>query len=222
MSVDGTNATYQSNSIKFAAAFSNIAAQLSFLETELLTIPEDKLASFKETEPRLVTFKKMLDDIIEKKQYTLSAEIEEVLASLSEVHSAPYMIYNRSKSSDMQFESIKDDAGNEHSMSETLYEDRYEMSAETTIRRNAYTSFNKTLHQYKHTYAATYATEVTKQITLAKLRGYDSVTDMLLEPHQVTTDMYNNQLDIIQKELAPHMRRFAKLKQKDYGLDELH
>lgn len=44
---------------------------------------------------------------------------------------------------------------------------------------------------------------------------------MLLEPQQVTTEMYHNQLDVIQKELAPHMRRYAKLKKEKLGLDEL-
>ena len=33
--------------------------------------------------------------------------------------------------------------------------------------------------------------------------------------------MYNNQLDIIYKELAPHMRRFADLKKKVLGLDQM-
>lgn len=42
---------------------------------------------------------------------------------------------------------------------------------------------------------------------------------MLLEPQQVTLEMYNNQIDIIFKELAPHMRRFAELKKKALGLD---
>ena len=36
---------------------------------------------------------------------------------------------------------------------------------------------------------------------------------MLLEPQKVPLEMYNNQLDIIYKELAPHMRRFADLKE---------
>src|SRR5699024_7046925 len=75
--------------------------------------------------------------------------------------------------------------------------------------------FVKTLKQYKNTYAAVYATEVTKQVTMASLRNYDSVTDMLLEPQQVTKEMYHNQLDVIQEELAPHMRRFAKLKKEN-------
>ena len=68
---------------------------------------------------------------------------------------------------------------------------------------------------------ATYATEVTKQITIAGLRGYDSVIDMLLQPQQVTKEMYENQLNIIQKELAPHMRRYAKLVEQDYKLDKI-
>src|SRR5699024_11250326 len=76
-------------------------------------------------------------------------------------------------------------------------------------------------NQYKNTFAATYATEVNKQVALARLRGYDSVTQMLLEPQQVTAEMYENQLNVILKELAPHMRRYATLKQKQLGVDDM-
>src|SRR5699024_2027726 len=167
------------------------------------------------------TYRKMLDDVLEKKPFTMAPEIEETLAALDEVHSAPFMIYERSKSSDMQFEPIGDSTGNKLPMSAALYEDSYELSPDTTIRRKAYDAFIKTLDQYKNTYAATYATEVTKQVTMSRLRSYDSVTDMLLHPQQVSKDMYHNQLDVIQKELAPHMRRFAKLKKEKLGLDEM-
>ncbi|MBL2225351.1 oligoendopeptidase F, partial [Klebsiella pneumoniae] len=54
-----------------------------------------------------------------------------------------------------------------------------------------------------------------------RLRKFESVTHMLLEPQKVPLEMYNNQLDIIYKELAPHMRRFAVLKKKVLGLDEM-
>src|SRR5699024_2473965 len=109
---------------------------------------------------------------------------------LGEVHDAPNMIYERSKSADRMFDPITEGAGNELPMSAALYEDRYEISADTDLRKRAYDSFIKTLNQYKNTYAAIYATEVTKQVTMAKLRGYESVTDMLLPPQQVTKDMY--------------------------------
>src|SRR5690625_1029495 len=132
------------------------------------------------------------------------------------------MIYNRSKSSDMEFDPVMDKDGNELPMSAALFEDRYELTSDTKLRRNAYHSFTKTLDQYKNTIAANYATEVTKQITMSRLRSYDSVTDMLLQPQQVTKEMYYNQLDLLQQELAPHMRRYAKLKKEKLGLEELH
>src|SRR5699024_12364148 len=123
-------------------------------------------------------------------------------------NSAHLMIYEHRKAADMMFDPITDGAGNELTMSAALNEDRYEISAATDLRKRAYDSLIKTLNQYKNTYAAIYATEVTKQVTMPKLRGYESVTDMLLHPQQVTKDMYTNQLDVIQKELAPIMRRF--------------
>ncbi|GIP64261.1 oligoendopeptidase F [Virgibacillus pantothenticus] len=221
-STDGTDPTRQQDSAKVAQALAKIQAQLSFIQSEILEIPTETIGEFVKQHPALATYRKMLADLIEKKPYTLSPQIEELLAALSEVHNAPYMIYQRSKSSDMVFASISDEQGNELPMSAALYEDRYELTADNTARRNAYHSFVQTLQQYQHTYAAIYATEVTKQVVMAQQRHYDNVTDMLLHPQQVTTDMYHNQLDVIQTELAPHMQRFARLKQEQLGLDELY
>lgn len=43
---------------------------------------------------------------------------------------------------------------------------------------------------------------------------------MLLQEQQVTKEMYHNQLDTILTELAPHMRRYAKLKERILGLEK--
>lgn len=220
-SVDGTDPNNQRDMAKTQAVLAKIQAELAFLEPELLRIPKSTIDSFLEENNALNTYKKMLADILDKKPFVMAPNIEETLAALGEVHDAPYTIYERSKSSDMEFEPILDEDGNELPMSFALYEDQYELSPNTTIRRNAYNSFIHTLNQYKNTYAAVYATEVTKQATMARLRGYDSITDMLLQPQQVTKEMYHNQLDVIQKELAPHMRKYAKLKQKQFGLEEM-
>jgi len=218
---DGSDPENQRDSAKVASALAKINADLSFIESEILTIPEKTINQFIQEKEELQIYRKMLHDIVEKKPFTLSPEIEEILATLSEVHDAPYMIYERSKSSDMEFDSITDENGQELPMSFALYEDRYEISPDTFVRRKAYESFTNTLKQYQNTYAATYATEVTKQVTMARVRNYNSVTDMLPQPQQVTKDMYHQQLDIIQKELSPHMRKYIQLKQKQLGLDEM-
>lgn len=221
ISSDGSDPANQANAARVSSTMAKINAKLAFFRSELNELTEEKTAAFLKAEPGLKAYNKFLQDVLEEKEYKLAPEIEETLAALSEVHGAPHNIYQRTKASDMQFTSIKDAAGNELPMSEALYEDRYEFTADTTARRNAYQSFTNTLDQYKNTFAAVYATEISKQVTISKLRNYSSVTDMLLAPQQVTQDMYHNQLDVIGKELAPHMRKYAKLKKEKLGLDEL-
>ncbi|TSB46998.1 oligoendopeptidase F [Alkalicoccobacillus porphyridii] len=221
LSVDGTNAEAQSDQALTTDILAEVAASLSFIESEILSIPDQTIKQFKEDEDRLKKFDILLNKILEKKPYSLHAETEKVLQALSPTLSSPFMIYSASKSADMTFPSFTGKDGEEKSLSFALFEDQYELSPDTNERRNAYKTFDATLAQYENTYASTYATEITKQVTLAKLRQYDSATDMLLHDQQVNQEMYTNQLDIIYKELAPHMQRFAKLKKRLLGLDEL-
>ncbi len=221
VSADGSDPANQGAAAKSSSALATISSKLSFFETELLELTSSDIEQFIKDEPKLETYRKYLLDILEKKDHILSPELEEALSALGEVLDAPYSIFSRSKQSDMQFESVVDGQGNTKPMSEPLYEESYEYSEDTALRRNAYDAFVNTLEQYKNTYAATYATEITKQVQLSKLRKYDSVTDMLLAPQQVTTEMYHNQLDVIQEKLAPHMQKYAKLLKEKLGLDEL-
>ncbi|WP_433742485.1 oligoendopeptidase F [Falsibacillus pallidus] len=220
-SEDGTNPDNQANSAKISSLMSEANAAFSFITSEIIDFPEGKLEEFIQNEKGLEAYELTLHEIQEDKPYQLSKETEEVLAALGHVHQAPYTIYQLSKLSDMQFDSFEDESGEEKPVSFALYEDRYELSPKADERRKAFSSFTKTLRQYKNTFAATYATEVKKQVTLAKLRGYESVTHMLLHPQKVTTDMYHNQLDTILKELSPHMQRYAQLKKKILGLDTM-
>ncbi|MBB2481897.1 oligoendopeptidase F [Bacillus sp. APMAM] len=219
-SEDGSNPVNQGNSSLVAGMLAKLGAALSFIETEILSLSEGTVERYLQEEAELEVYKNKLNDLLEKKKYILSPEVEELLASLSEIHNSPYTIYQLGKSSDMQFDSIHE-GDNELPMSFALYEDRYELSTNTEVRRKAYDSFIKTLEQYKNTFAATYATEVKKQVAISRARNYSSVTEMLLHPQKVTEEMYNNQLDIIQTELAPHMQRFANLKKRELGLDKM-
>lgn len=220
-SEDGTNPQNQANSARVGDAISALNAALSFIPSEILDLPDGVVEQFLQEEPGLRPFRKNLEDLLETKPHRLSADTESALASLGEVFSAPYTIYQRGKLSDMTFSPVKDSNGAEHPVSFALFEADYEMSADTELRRASYQSFSKTLATYQNSFAAVYATEVKKQTVLSRLRGYESVTQMLLQPQQVSLEMYHNILDIIGTELAPHMRRYAKLKAKELGLEKL-
>lgn len=220
-SADGTDPVNQSAYSKASSALANIESKLAFIESEILHLTNKDINDYIAEQPELENYRKWLNDILEEKPHKLSPEVEEALAVFGELFEAPRNIFSISKASDMQFESIFNKDGEEIPMSEALYEENYEYSEDTVARRNAYESFKKTFQQYKNTYATTYATEVTKQVKTAKLRNYNSVTDMLLSSQDVSEKMYENQLNVIQKGLAPHMRRYAKLLKEKLDVDEL-
>ncbi|MCM3214353.1 oligoendopeptidase F [Niallia taxi] len=220
-SEDGTNPENQANSSLFAALNAKVNGTLSFIQSEILEMPEELIEKFLAEEPELEVYKRNIKKILSAKKYALSSETEKVLASLGQIHASPYLVYQNSKLADMSFAPIEDEKGNELPVSFALFEDVYEFSPDPSIRRKAYKSFTDSLSNYNNTIAAAYSTEVKKQVTIANIRGYASVTDMLLEPQEVTTEMYHNQISVIFNELAPIMRKFADLKKAQLGLDKM-
>ncbi|MEK4369078.1 oligoendopeptidase F [Paenibacillus sp. FSL R5-0473] len=220
-SEDSTNPVNIENSAKAGDILSNLSSSLSFVNSEIVDLPEGTVERYLEELPGLEPYARSLERLIREKEHRLTPETEKVLASLGEVLDSPYRIYLRGKLADMTFDDALDGEDNNRPLSWSFYENNYEMSSDTKLRRSAYAAFSSTLNDYKNTFAEGYATEVKKQVVLSRLRGYDDVTDMLLSPQQVSKEMYNNILDIIQQELAPHMRRLAALKKRELGLDKL-
>lgn len=217
-SEDLTNPVNQADASRMAALQAKINAGLSFIQSEILEFPENQVETYIKNEKGLEPFSKMLTEIMELKPYKLAPETEEALAVLGEIHDAPYKIFGMAKLADMQFSPIQDRNGNTLANSFALYEGKYMFSPDTHIRRTAFDSFTNTLQTYKNTI---YETEVKKQVSMSRLRGYESVTHMLLQPQSVTLEMYRNQLDVIKNELAPHMRKYAALKKRVLDLDEM-
>lgn len=221
LATDGTSSANQVAAGRASSLMAKILAETSFIRTEPLVLPAGTLERYLVEEPGLEPFRRSIEQMLEEKPHMLAAETEMALASLGEVLDSPGMIYNRSKASDLAFEAVADKSGDMMPMSFPGYEGRYERSADTVLRRNAYASFSKGLSAYKNTYAAAWATEVKKNVVLARLRGYKSATDMILARQEVKEDVYHQLHDIILSELAPHMRRYAELRRRVLGLDSL-
>jgi oligoendopeptidase F len=218
---DGTDPEYQAACARVSAIGARLAASLAFIDAETLALPEGTLERFLGESAALAAHRVPLERLLQTRPYRLGAETEGVLASLGEVLGAPYMIYQRSKSNDIQFAPFIDAQGTPHPNSFSLYETSYESHPDTSVRRGAWQSFSTGLKAYNNTYAATIATEVKKNVAIARLRGYRGTEDYLLQPHQVPHELYTNVRQIIRTELAPHMQRYARLRRRVLGLDEL-
>ena len=218
---DGTDPDHQASMARVNALAARLGASAAFVDSETLALADGVVERFLAEDERLAAHRVPLERLLETRPHRLGAEAEGVLASLGEVLGAPYMIYQRSKASDIQFAPFVDAKGTQHPNSFSLYETSHESHADTSVRRGAWQSFSAGLKAYNNTYAATIATEVKKNVAIARMRGYRSTEEYLLQPHQVPVALYTGVLEIIRAELAPHMQRYARLRRRVLGLDRM-
>ena len=217
LEVDKMNTELASLSNDFDLTIAYTIPKLSFLHTELSLLDQDVLESVITDQPQ---WKSYIQNIIRQKPYQLHPLQEELLANFAPTFGQPYNNYGVTKFEDMTFDSFEAN-GETLGNSYVLFENDYELSHDTEIRRNSAAGFYSTLKKYKNTTAATYLSHIKNEQIEARLRGFDNTIDFLLHSQNVSRDLFDRQIDVIMKELAPHMRRYVKLVAKAHGLDKI-
>lgn len=216
-SVDMGNTTSMRRMAKTSNILVGLDAKISFVETEIANQTEEILNRVIDQRADL---KGYIDDVLRNKKYLLDPKTEEALSSLQNTFRTPYSVYNQAKLVDMDFGTFNVN-GVDYPLSYNIFEGVMESEPSTDVRRAAFENFYSVLEKYKHTTAACYAAQVQQEKVLSRLRGYDSVFDYLLFDQKVDRELYDRQIDTIMKELAPHMRKYAKLLQKVHGLEKM-
>ncbi len=217
MSSDQGDAGAQKLNGKANNAAGQFGTATSFVKSDLLAHDESFLKSVKEKAPEYEGF---IDSLLRDKPYQLDSKVEKALAAYSNVFNGPYALYQKTKLLDIDFGTFEAN-GENIPLSYLAYEGELESHPDPEIRRNAYRKFYSKLKEYEHTAAGTYEIHLKKEKTSADLRGFDSVIDYLLHSQEVDSGLYHRQIDLIMKDLAPHMRKYAKLLKKVNGLDEM-
>ncbi len=214
---DYTDNKLRERNEKAGDEITRMESQLAFVDSEILLAPDEEL---QKAVGLAKGCKIYLQDLIRKKAHMLAPETEKTLAALGRSLDLPYTIYNTTKLADISFDPFTVE-GKEYPLGYSLFEDNYELEADTKIRRAAFRAFYDTLKKYENTTAAAYNGCVTQEKTMSELRRFDNVFDSLLFDQKVTREMYDRQIDVITERLAPHMRKYAKLLQRIYGLDKM-
>lgn len=216
LSVDQTNTEQIKEYQKTSSFIDEMEAKLSFVDTEILMQSDEVLREAANDSEHGIYLQKLL----KKKPHMLGKEAEAVIKGLGSTLNLPYRMYDTVKFGDIHF---KDMAykGDIYPLTYNSFEGHLETDANPKIRRKAFKRFSKGLAKYQHTTAGLYNGQVSKEKTLATLRGYDSVFDYLLDKQEVSRDLYDRQIDLIMTELAPHMRKYAKLLQKVHKLKKM-
>ncbi|KIX89763.1 oligoendopeptidase F [Staphylococcus microti] len=216
LSVDATDAERQRLAALFQTLYGKVYGNLTFITSELLELDDTYLDEAIAQTP----YGHYLTKLKRLKPYQLHPQAEEVLARMSPVLDAPSDIYGITKMLDIDFGNFEVN-GKSYAMDYTTFEGLYEDHSDTALRRASFRHFSDILRKYENTTAAAYNAHVQAEKLEADMRGYDSVIDFLLAEQDVTRDMYDRQIDVIMSDLAPIMRRYAKVIQRANHLDEM-
>ncbi len=214
---DYTDTQLRERDEKVSDEMTHLEKDMSFVDSEILLAPDEEL---EEALKLAGGCRNYIKKLMKQKPHRLSPETEKVLTALGRSLDTPYTLYNTMKLADISFDPFEA-GGKEYPMGYSLYEDDYELEADSTVRRAAFERFYGTLKKYRHTTAAAYNAQVTQEKTMSELRGFPDVFDSLLFHQRVTREMYDRQIDLITERLAPHMRKYAKLLERKHGLDKI-
>ena len=217
---DTANPDFQALSARADSLFTDVYADISFIEPEILEIDDAKLQAYIKNHDKLGIYKHHIDSIVRLKEHTLSDEMEEVLAKVSEIGQAASKIFSMLDNADLKFGMIKDEDGNEKELTHGSYLG-FLQSKDRTVRKAAFTALYKAYIDHKNTLAESYAASVRNDVFFMRQRKYESCLDASLKTNNIPTSVYHNLVKSVNAHL-PSLHKYMDIRKKALGIDTLH
>ena len=219
-SVDTANNNYQA----LNARVRNLAVQAGsaswFVQPYILRTDVKTIEKWFKEEPRLATFRRTVDKIMQRKAHTLSDECEMLMSGLENAFGGAGDTRSLFANADLKFGKIKNEDGKTVDLTDTNYVP-FLMSSDRKVRQAAFRTLYKTYDQFGNTFASLYNSHVKETTTLAKARNYKSSLAASTSYDEVTPVIYNNLINSVHKGLKP-LYEYYDLKRTVLGVDKLH
>ena len=192
----------------------------SFVVPEILKLDEEKLNTFYKDEEKLEDYRFSIENIYRFKNHTLDEEKEKMLSNLSKCLSNPEETYEALTDSDFEYDYITDEKGNKVKFNESNYS-LFIKSKDRSVRKKAFEMLHNKYKKYIRTITSTYNGEVENNVVLAKIRNYDSAISASLFSDNVSIDIYDNLIKVINDNMDV-LYDYYDLKKEILSLDRLH
>ncbi|MEG0249430.1 MAG: oligoendopeptidase F [Peptostreptococcus sp.] len=200
-----------------------VAAELgkatAFVVPEIIAMESSLLNSFLEDE-KIAHYKKMIDEILRDKPYTLSEKEEEIMAAVADLTGVAESTYEMLSYADMKFPEIEDEDGKKVRLDHFNYS-TYIKSKNQRVRKDAFEAEFGTYKKYSNTMASTLFGAIKSEIFNANTRHYPSALFASLYEDNISVDVYNNLIDSIHENIDT-LDKYLEIKKKYLGLKNLH
>ncbi len=218
--VDTKNTENQALVMQVSNLFVMVGEKSAFLVPEVLEIPEETLEQYYKEKPELEVFRNAITNILRRKEHMLSPEMEQLLASASDVTGVPDKVFSMFNNADLVFPEITDENGEKVRLTNGRYVSFLE-SSDRRVREEAFKAMYKTFGSFKNTLAAVYQGKLKAHNFNAKARKYASCLEAAVDRTNVPSSVYHNLLDAIHQNIDK-LHRYVSLRKKLLGVEELH
>ena len=139
---------------------------------------------------------------------------------MTKIFNNHYETYELLKDSDLTFGYIEDEEGKKVELTCSNYS-LYIESKNREVRKNAFQTLYKTYKQFINTFASTLSGNINENITIAKIKKYNSTLEWCLYPDEIKEEVYNNLIKTVNNNLDI-LFKYYDLKKEVLKLDELH
>ena len=217
---DTRNATYQAMVGKLMGVLTAVGAAFSFATPEIMAIPEEALEGFYKAAPALERYRRYLNNERRRREHTLSAAEERLLAAAGEMANAPETVFGAFLNADMRYPDAMDSEGKPHALSQSTFVP-LEESGDRALRKSAYENLYNTLGGMRNTAAGLLDAQNKQQKFFATARKYGSAREAAMDRTNVPVSVYDNLIEAVHRNMDK-MHRYVRLRKKLLGVDELH
>lgn len=215
---DNGSAKYQGMTDRAMQLIVAAQAASSFLDPEILTIPEETLLSWA-AEERFTRFRFRIADVDRRRAHTLSTEEERLLAMAQEPLSGADNIFTMLTDVDMDYGEIVNESGETVKLTHGSY-NMLLVSPDRRVRKDAYETFYKTYHGMKNTLNATYATSVKGDVFQARAHRFAGALEAKLHDNGVPVAVYEQLIEAVH-EMLPVLKKYLGIKKRALKVDQL-
>jgi oligoendopeptidase F len=196
------------------------AAESAYLEPEILKMDRATIEKFVREEPRLKVYQHILDDILRRREHTLSDMEEKLLAGATVMASAPSSVFDIFADAEFPYPTVTLSDGKAVKLDKAAYE-LYRASPNRADREKVMGAFFGALGTYKGTYGALMNGNIEASTFYARSHKYGSVLENALDGPNIPVPVYMHLVDGVNRNL-PTFHRYLKLRKRMLGVSELH
>ncbi|MDQ3513062.1 MAG: oligoendopeptidase F [Chloroflexota bacterium] len=218
-SEDAGNQRYAAAADRAGGLRSRFAAAVAWVDTEILDVPADQVATWVEGTTGLAVYRHAIRRVHDRRDHILPAETEELLARVSDALNTPGTVHTILEDNDLPFGTVSGEAGETVPLSQGNVE-RYLASRDARVRRETWDTAADAYLGFADTFAAAYGGSVKRDVFYANTRGYGSALEAALAPNQIPVEVFQTLVDTVRANY-PTWQRYFRVRRRFLGVETL-